>query len=80
MKFRLNSKEERSVILVSLTNKLMDSGCSDIETLTEVDKLCRRTWPDLHPGWIRWAFYIEKLIGIEEYKSWARNNCQPLNK
>lgn len=74
-KLRLNSKEERAEILVQLTRQLAEILCKDIEVLTQVDRLCRRTWHDIHPGWIAWASYMEGLLGTEKYQAWAKKNC-----
>lgn len=77
---RLNSREERAEILVLLTTRLIGTGCVDIEILKQVDRLCRRTWPDLHSGWISWAYYLEFHLGAELYGVWARENCMPVKK
>ena len=74
-RLRLNSKEERAEILIQFTKRLIVTECADMEILTHVDRLCRRSWPDLHTGWIAWSFYMEKLIGQEKYQEWAKNNC-----
>lgn len=75
MSYRIGSKQERAQILILLTKQLMDSGCEDLEVLKQVDRLCRRTWSDIDRGWIRWSYYVEKLIGSQEYDKWATQNC-----
>ncbi len=71
---RINSKQERAFILGILTRSLIESNCKDLMILTMVDKLCRRTWEDIHPGWIKWSYYLENLLGTK-YKEFARANC-----
>lgn len=78
MKLRVGSREERAEILVLITKQLVKSECRDMDLLSNIDKLCRRTWGDLHPGWITWAYYLENLLGEENYREFARNNCSAL--
>ena len=73
---RAGSKEERAEILVRLTTRLIDTKCSDFVVLTEVDRLCRRAWGDVHRGWVRWSHYMEGLLGQECYDEWARANAE----
>lgn len=73
---RIGSREERSEVLVRLTQHLIGAECKDLGILTEVDKLCRRTWGDIHRGWVSWGFYMERLLGREEYSDWAKANCK----
>lgn len=78
LKHRLNSKSERAAILVALTRQLVATRCTDRVVLTEVDRLCRRTWRDIHPGWIRWACYCEQVLGDDAYAAWVSDNCKPV--
>lgn len=78
MTYRVGSKQERRQILLLLTDHLVDSNCTDLEILKQVDRLCRRTWSDINRGWIRWSYYLEKLLGVKEYNDWARQNCNRL--
>lgn len=80
MKHRINSKAERGEILVRLTKRLIEVKCTDLETLTHIDRLCRRTWGDLHCGWISWSYYMGKVLGREHYQAWAQENCRRMDK
>lgn len=79
IKIRIGSKEERVGILQLLTRALIVNQCSDLEILKQVDRLCRRTWSDIHPGWVMWSYYLENLLGSEAYSDWARINCGTLS-
>jgi hypothetical protein len=70
---RLNSKEERGELLIALTNALIRNECKDLEILTLVDQLCRRTWSDIGRGWVIWAYYMENFLG-DGYDEWAKAN------
>lgn len=78
MAHRINSKEERAEILVLLTKQLVDTECVDLEILRQVDRLCRRTWSDIHRGWVSWSYYLDGILGGQEYSDWARQNCDRL--
>jgi hypothetical protein len=63
-------------VLLELTVHLMDSKCTDLATITLVDKLCRRNWHGTHRGWMRWAYYVEGLLGSREaYNAFAKADC-----
>jgi hypothetical protein len=74
-------KQEIAVFAVNLSKSMMDSNCTDIDTLTLVDKLMRRSLPDIHPGWVRWSYYVESQIfkgNVEKYEEWAEQNSARL--
>lgn len=76
---RINSKAERAEILVLLTKQLIETKCTDLDILKQVDRLCRRTWFDIHRGWVRWSSYLERVLGgPEKYNEWAKINCAGL--
>lgn len=83
----MNKKEKHDLgeILIDLTQKLISDKCTDMVFLRIVDKLCRRIWTDIHPGWVRWSYYIAILLSSKEkvsegdfsaYEKWAEENCK----
>jgi hypothetical protein len=72
---RIGSKEERSLILDQLTQSLIAAKCTDLDTLREVDRLCRRTWDPIHRGWVLWSHYLEGILA-GAYLEWVRSNCR----
>lgn len=75
----MTKKENQDLHKVAntLIDKMIENKVQDIETLTAVDKLCRRVFFDIDPSWIRWSYYITKnIMGFEEYNEWSRMNCK----
>lgn len=78
---RIKERKELREIALSLSKRLMDTQCSDMELLTQCDRLCRRTFGDVDGGWIRWAHYVEtKIFGEdrEKYNAWVKVNCEAI--
>ena len=83
----MNKKDRKDLgeILVDLTHELINNKCIDMNILKHVDRLCRRTWSDIHYGWVQWSYYIAVLLGPKEvvsngdftaYEKWAEENCK----
>ena len=71
---RVGSRQERSLLLDALTERLMAHGCVDLVALAAVDALCCRTWDAMHPGWLRWSFYVRGLLPGRDYHAWGAAN------
>lgn len=67
--------------LALLCDQLRRAGIVDKKILMSTDRLCRRLFADIDPGWVLWSYHCQlELFGgdFEKYKAWAQENCEPL--